>query len=148
LYRYPFRQLAWATLAANISGMATHFMELAFEIFNEKKSRQGVLLMDMDKVKNVFYIHLQQFTKARSTFYDALNLSWEKNSMYLGIDHASLMAVNTTAYLLSETAKHAVNSLYPYCGLKAADSSSTINRVWRDIHTAGQHTLLVFGDDK
>lgn len=148
LYRYPFRQLAWATLAANIGGMAMHFMELSFAIFNEKKSRQGVLLMEMDKVKNAFYIHLHQFMKARSAFYDTLNQSWATFAANENTDQAELLAVNTTSYLLAEAARHAVDSLYPYCGLLAADTSSTINRVWRDIHTAGQHALLVFGDDR
>jgi hypothetical protein len=38
--------------------------------------------------------------------------------------------------------RHAVDTLYPYCGLVAASADSDINRVWRDFHTASQHALL------
>ncbi len=148
LYQYPFMQLAWATLAINISGMALHFIELAEKIFDEKKNRQGVLLKDLDVVKNAFYIHLQQLNSARAAFYDDLNQSWEMCVNNGRIDKATCMAVNTTAHLLSETAKRTVDSLYPYCGLAAANPGTQLNRVWRDIHTAGQHSLLVFGSDK
>ncbi|MGZ3874486.1 MAG: acyl-CoA dehydrogenase, partial [Mucilaginibacter sp.] len=36
LYRYPFLQLAEATIAVNLSGMAIHFMDLCEDIFREK----------------------------------------------------------------------------------------------------------------
>jgi hypothetical protein len=39
--------------------------------------------------------------------------------------------------------RHAVDALYPYCGLVAASADSAINRVWRDFHTASQHALLM-----
>jgi hypothetical protein len=39
--------------------------------------------------------------------------------------------------------RHAVDTLYPYCGLYAARVDSPINRVWRDFHTASQHALLM-----
>jgi hypothetical protein len=29
------------------------------------------------------------------------------------------------------------------CGLRAADEASDIGRVWRDLHTATQHALLL-----
>jgi alkylation response protein AidB-like acyl-CoA dehydrogenase len=39
LYKYPFLQLAYATLAVNLSGMAIHFTDLCEAIFAEKKAR-------------------------------------------------------------------------------------------------------------
>jgi hypothetical protein len=39
-------------------------------------------------------------------------------------------------------ARRAVGDIYPYCGLRAAQVDSDINRVWRDFHTAGQHALF------
>src|SRR5437879_1901612 len=36
LYQYPFLQLAEATLAVNLSGIAIHFMDLCEDVFNEK----------------------------------------------------------------------------------------------------------------
>jgi hypothetical protein len=38
--------------------------------------------------------------------------------------------------------REVVAAIYPLCGLRAVDLGSEINRVWRNIHTAGQHALL------
>jgi hypothetical protein len=42
-------------------------------------------------------------------------------------------------------ARNAVDDLYPYCGMTAAEQESDINRVWRDFHTASLHTIFTFG---
>jgi len=44
---------------------------------------------------------------------------------------------------LAAAARNAVDSVYPYCGLRAAQQDADINRVWRDFHTATQHGLLL-----
>jgi len=44
---------------------------------------------------------------------------------------------------LAATSRRLVDELYPYCGLIAAKKSSELNRVWRDFHTASQHSLLI-----
>jgi hypothetical protein len=43
---------------------------------------------------------------------------------------------------LVTAARRAVGGIYPYCGLRAAQEDSDINRAWRDFHTASQHALF------
>ena len=43
---------------------------------------------------------------------------------------------------LVAAARRAVGGIYPYCGLRAAQEDSDINRAWRDFHTASQHALF------
>jgi hypothetical protein len=76
---------------------------------------------------------------ARALFYTAVDASWAnyKNEELLG-------AISTTSRLLAKTARECVDALYPYCGLTAAAPDTEINRVWRDLHTASQHSLLTF----
>ena len=52
-------------------------------------------------------------------------------------------AVQASSLALVAVSRAAVDELYPYCGLYAAHEDSTINRVWRDFHTASQHSLLL-----
>lgn len=54
-----------------------------------------------------------------------------------------MQAVQTSSLDLVAACRAAVDGLYPYCGLYAAREDSTINRVWRDFHTASQHALLL-----
>ncbi|MBV8389547.1 MAG: acyl-CoA dehydrogenase [Mucilaginibacter sp.] len=138
LYRYPFLQLAEATLAANISGISIHFMDLCAEIFKEKLSedkysdaQKGILKENLTRLHDELEI-------ARLEFYIAIDRSWNDGN------EKTLQAVSLTSRKLAKTARECVDQLYPYCGLQAANPDSEINRAWRDIHTASQHSLLTF----
>lgn len=142
LYQYPFLQLAEATIAANLSGMAIHFIDCCKEIFAEKpkledrhKSLINSLLSEQENRLNL----------NRDLFYQAVNKSWNK-MITASIDELSLTEVSNTSKQLAKTARECVDTLYPYCGLVAAARASEINQVWRDLHTASQHSLLTFAD--
>jgi len=89
--------------------------------------------------------YTQRINDARSKFYYAVALSWQASVNSKQIKDAILYKVSFGAFDLAKRAREAVDALYPYCGLVAADKNSEINRVWRDLHTASQHHLLVFG---
>jgi hypothetical protein len=82
---------------------------------------------------------------SRNLFYQAVNKSWEKMTSK-GLHELSLAGVSNTSKQLAKTARECVDTLYPYCGLVAAARPSEINQVWRDLHTASQHSLLTFAD--
>ena len=143
LYQYPFLQLAEVTLAVNSSGMALRFLELAEEILsrrikNEQLSsyQRNALLQTLKSVK-------ERFAGVRHEFYEALEGSWF--SYQEGkLDSAVLTKVSQTSRQLAQVARVCVDDLYPFCGLIAANPDALINRFWRDIHTASQHSLLTF----
>jgi alkylation response protein AidB-like acyl-CoA dehydrogenase len=138
LYQYPFLQLAEATLAANISGIAIHFIDLCAEVFKERLNKEKY----SDAQKNILTETLTRLHDkleiARSEFYKAVDHSWN------GDNEKALEAVSSTSRKLAKTARECVDQLYPYCGLQAANPESEINKTWRDIHTASQHSLLTF----
>jgi alkylation response protein AidB-like acyl-CoA dehydrogenase len=142
LYQYPFLQLAEATLAANISGIAIHFMDCCEGIFKDKLTQEKY----SDAQKNVLTEILKQLTDdletTRRTFYMAVDHSWEV--LQSGNNQQALQDVSSTSRKLAKTARECVDQLYPYCGLQAANPESEINKTWRDIHTASQHSLLTF----
>ncbi|MEJ0030208.1 MAG: hypothetical protein WDO15_07490 [Bacteroidota bacterium] len=47
-----------------------------------------------------------------------------------------------TSHALVKASRDIVNEIYPSLGLSAADKSTEINRVWRNFHTAAQHSLF------
>jgi hypothetical protein len=71
--------------------------------------------------------------------FKAVDVSWGK---FTNSSTGELLAVSKTSRHLAITSRESVDELYPYCGLIAAATDTEINRVWRDIHTAGQHALL------
>jgi hypothetical protein len=73
----------------------------------------------------------------RTEFYKTLDHSWERQTDFDGVSRCSRELVTEV--------RRIVDKLYPYGGLGAARPDMEINRVWRDLHTASQHNLLVFG---
>lgn len=135
LYRYPFDALAYVTLAANMAGMASHFLALAQQCMARRRPTAGALPM------------LQQqsaaLAAARTGFYAMLDESWRQVAAGALLDAEQRESVRHSALALSTAARRAVDELYPYCGLQAAREDSVLNRVWRDLHTASQHPLLL-----
>jgi alkylation response protein AidB-like acyl-CoA dehydrogenase len=138
LYHYPFLQLAEITLAANLSGMAIHFIDEATALVPFKRAAEQTILQQA----------IQQATmamqEARQSFYAAIDSSWQQLEDHKSITQSTLQEVSDAARKLAVQSRRLTDELYPYCGLAAAAKDSTINRIWRDLHTASQHSLLVF----
>lgn len=144
LYQYPFLQLAEATLAANISGMAIHFLDLCKGIFAEKQEQEKLSISQKDLLKGLLVEQENKLHEVRNSFYGAVDSSWIKLIENGTADSDIVEAVSKTSRKLAKTARECVDLLYPYCGLIAANTGSEINQVWRDLHTASQHSLLTF----
>ncbi|WP_345953938.1 acyl-CoA dehydrogenase [Mucilaginibacter sp. PAMB04168] len=144
LYRYPFMQLAEATLAANIAGVAMHFVDLCGPIF-ERKIEESRRMSDENRVTLMKTLHniKESLQGIRNQFYEAVDASWQAGlNNHLTSEY--LKPVSTTSRLLARIAREGVDELYPFCGLQAASPDTEINQVWRDLHTASQHALLTF----
>ena len=141
LYRFPFLSLAYVTLAANAAGMAGHFLELAAPcIARRRQPITGIPLMEAPGVAERVQVAQAGFQAARATFYRLLDEAWELVLAGRAPDAAPLHAASLDWVAVS---RKAVDELYPFCGLYAASGDTEINRVWRDFHTATQHTLLL-----
>jgi alkylation response protein AidB-like acyl-CoA dehydrogenase len=144
LYQYPFLQLAEATLAANISGMAIHFLDLCKDIFAEKQKLEKLSPQQKSLLKEFLAKQENKLDTTRKAFYLAVDQSWLALKPGGSADTKTMEAVSKTSRILAKTARQCVDELYPYCGLIAANTGSEINQVWRDLHTASQHSLLTF----
>lgn len=143
-YHYPFLQLAEATLVANISGMTLHFLDLCTTLFSQK-TQNGIPLAQHQNIAKIYDEVKTQFLTLREQLFTAVARSWNECAAGNCVGGNALKDVSTASHALARAARIIVNELYPYCGLSAADKSSEINRCWRDIMTASQHSLLVFG---
>jgi indole-3-acetate monooxygenase len=146
LYRYPFMQLAEATLAANMSGMAVHFADLCAEHFESKPLRGRFIAEQKEHVSLVLKNLTDKLEHARNDFYNAVDASWQAVDQNMDSTH-QLKSVSLNSRILATTARLLVDELYPYCGLIAANPDTEINQVWRDLHTASQHSLFTFSSD-
>jgi indole-3-acetate monooxygenase len=140
IYNYPFLQFAETTLAVNLSGMAFRFIDLCEEICKsitkhpERYARFSSLIL-----KNK-----TRLIETRNMFYQTAAASWEKLQTEHVLAKEMCNAISTHSQQMVRDSRDCVNDLYPHCGMLAADPEREINRVWRNLHTAGQHALFSF----
>ena len=142
VYQYPFYQLAEVTLAVNFSGMAQQFIDVCGEIFS-RRSHAGKTT-PWDQHADAVRMLLQ----TRTDFYDAVVASWSYCSRMTPIPDVVLREVSNTSRALYKTSLTLVSKLYPFAGMAAADPRTEINRVWRNLFTASQHTLFAHGPER
>ncbi|HEY4109150.1 acyl-CoA dehydrogenase [Puia sp.] len=143
LYRYPFLTLAEVTLAANLSGMGLHFLDCCAEIFALRAKSGRVSPGAAAEMERLLAAARSDMGAMRGEFYRALDRSWA--ALEKGTDAPGLYGIaGSISHELVAKVREWVGRLYPYAGLGAARVDTAINRVWRDLNTAGQHPLLVF----
>ena len=136
IFQYPFLQLAETTLAVNLSGMACRFFDLCAEIFSKRENSSTGVYFQMLRDNRSF------LDEVRSAFYSKTDEAWEMLVSNSFIPEATLNEISNLSQGLVSRSRDLVNDLYPYCGLEAANMKNEINRVWRNFHTAGQHSLF------
>ena len=129
VYRYPFLQFAEATLAVNTLGMAQHFVACA-------GAMGAAVTPEMAAAASA------EIGKNKVLFYEALEASWDELVNKDLPSPETLEAVSDHSRNLVRSSREQAVKLYPHVGLVAADCSSEINRIWRDLFTASQHSLL------
>lgn len=145
VYHFPFLQFAEATLAVNYSGMALRFLDLCRELFEAKVNRPPAInLPTLPSLMSLLHEAVIELQQARNLFYTTIENSWQAMVSEQQVSDELLVAISHTSRRLATIARQQVDGLYPFCGIAAADPSTDINRVWRDLHTASQHSLLVF----
>jgi len=154
LYRIPFGPLAEATIAANLSGMALHFMEEADLLLKQKKSNSIKAVQVPDWVfaaESLLIDYGDRWLKARTQLWNAVEALECFVKGHMSVAALSLTtayqrkseAVSGAAQLQAALCREIVNGLYPYTGLTGASMNSQIGKVWRDFQTGSQHALFI-----
>jgi len=142
IYQYPFLQFAEATLAVNFSGMAMRFLDLCESLFASIEKNKYRDETSMKILANKLLNSKLALNECRENVYTSINESWKALQQDKNIHTSLLQQVSTSCRELALKSRKLVEDMYPFCGLAAADPSTEINRVWRNMHTATQHSLL------
>lgn len=143
LYLYPFKSLADITLSANLSGIAIHFIDICRDVFAQKIKRSGTPISNKTLI-DTLSICTTTLENKRNEFYTLVDSSWDILLKKNSLTSIEIKNITQISHELAQTSRECVDRLYPYCGLAAAQTSSELNRAWRDLHTASQHSLLTF----
>ncbi len=143
IYQYPFLQFAESNLAVNISGMAIHFLDLFEAIMEERNSDVNYTNQQLLSLSLKHDTAKTQLNEARQLFYKTMQRSWNEGKGSKDFSAETLKDVSIVSRELAATSRRMVDEMFPYCGLIAAEKDTEINRVWRNLHTASLHPLLL-----
>ncbi len=144
IYRYPFLQLAEATLAVNILGITQHLQELIKESFWRRNEFRKYDQKQLKYFKKLEKKCSERLESHRKKFYRSVEESWGELEKKGKISKKSLKSVSLASRKLTQVCREVNSRLYPFAGLEAAKTHTELNRVWRDFNTVSQHALLIF----
>ncbi|MEH6308587.1 acyl-CoA dehydrogenase [Olivibacter sp. CPCC 100613] len=142
IFRYPFQQFAEVTLCVNSLGMTMRFLDLCNQIFDE---RYKCTATDFRELLPCRYLSnaKREMEHLQYHLYNLVETSWGQLNDTNSINPFILKEISVSSRQLVQKAQQWISLLYPYCGMKAAKPSEEINRVWRNLFTASQHSLLI-----
>lgn len=144
LYRYPFGQFAETSFAAVTVGIGRHFIEEAkILLARNRTSWEAGLQGRCSAVERVIRDAETLFTRQVERFYREVELSWKKHQGGQNLQDEELKLISSTCKHTAQAALKCADSIFPYLGIGAVMETAPINRIWRDLHTACQHSMLV-----
>lgn len=144
IYRFPFKQFAETTLAVNTLGMTLRFLELCNEILTKKQTTINNQTQISTHTHKVLLLNAErELFELKKSFYAEVNKSWLQLEATNFIEEDLLEIISITSRKLVKNSLKWVSQLYPYCGMSAAKPREEINRVWRNIFTASQHSIFL-----
>jgi|HigsolmetaAR203D_1030402.scaffolds.fasta_scaffold00122_19 alkylation response protein AidB-like acyl-CoA dehydrogenase len=143
IYRFPFVQFAEVCFAPVALGIGRHFLEEAGEIIRTRYATNSLITSEQrDFVEGLLESCGHVLLRHKDRFYGVLERTWEKftsTGLLAGEELAGLSRVCKEA---AKAAQSIASELYPHLGMEALMEHAAINRIWRDLHTACQHSAL------
>lgn len=134
LYRLPFEVFAKVCVHSVMMGCFSHLLECAGEILRSEQSadRRKALSKVIESASRKFDTH-------RSAYYSSLNSVWSQVSENNKLDPAMSSDFQKKAADHSSIIREQAYRLFQQLGMTATKQSQEVNKVWRDLTTAGQH---------
>ncbi|MUV37001.1 Indole-3-acetate monooxygenase [Lentibacillus sp. JNUCC-1] len=149
VHTYPFMMFSEASFAAVSLGIGRHFLEEVEAILERNKAawqkgsghRYTFLKGKLDDEKG-------RWKRANEAFHEAVRSSWEKHVKGEELSETLQKGFSVTAKRGAATAVYCANNLFRYIGMQAVMEGNALNQIWRDLHTAAQHTFLTPRDSE
>ncbi|MBT2583229.1 acyl-CoA dehydrogenase family protein [Planococcus sp. ISL-109] len=143
VHSFPFMPFSVASFAAVCLGISDHFFEEAKSLAEDNRNnwsagesdRYHFVLVQVEEQE-------QKVAEALEDFHQKGDSVWSDHVAGKEIAEADLQEYMETSKRAASMVIQAADSLIRLFGMEAVMETSTINRVWRDLHTAGQHAFL------
>jgi alkylation response protein AidB-like acyl-CoA dehydrogenase len=82
---------------------------------------------------------------ARASLYQATDDAWRRGAARAPFDERTRAAIRLASVMAAKLAAQAVDLVHDAAGMNAVQTSGSIQRCWRDVHTITQHVILSTG---
>ena len=144
LYDYPFILFAQASFAAVSMGICRHLLDEAKTLADRQKNA-----WNLGKTGRYEFV-LDHIMEAESElhasinlFYQTIDRSWEQHLQRKAFEQEDIQNIGMICKQTARTALKYGQNIFPYLGINAVFEHEPVNRIWRDLQTVCQHTLLV-----
>ncbi|MGE7948643.1 acyl-CoA dehydrogenase [Lysinibacillus sp. NPDC093688] len=141
VHSFPFGAFAEASFLSVCLGITENFLEEASILVKQRKhdpsrtERLGAIqFLLMQKQKN--------FRQLEEKFHSKLNEYWQKHKEGHELTEEELHLFSQMGKDIAASCVDIANSLIRRLGMDAIMETSSINRIWRNLYTAAQHSFL------
>lgn len=144
IYEYPFAAFAAVSFAAVTLGIGRHFLDEAEQLLEQNR-----ISWDESKPGRTAFMDVLisegrcAYMEANRSYRFHVERSWqelmEQGAVSEELANECILQSKSAAQAMRQMA----DSILPYLGMGAIMQHSTINQIWRDLHTACQHSSLI-----
>ncbi len=144
IFTYPFVSFAETSFAAVAMGIAHHFLDEARTLSERNKEAwESALAHRYTFVAKKIDQAERRLLQVIERFYDVVESSWNKHLSQRQLDEQDQSQIREVSRNVAHVALESGQSVFPYLGIQAIMEDAPVNRAWRDLQTACQHTMLV-----
>ncbi|MDP2327060.1 MAG: acyl-CoA dehydrogenase family protein [Dehalococcoidia bacterium] len=135
--------LVFMNHGAQALGLARAALATAREVFTTKRGWGGVPLQEVGRVQETFAIAQARFDAAKTYYYASAEALWADVQSSGGEGDVTLRAkVRLAASHAATESLGVVDLLHRACATSAIQRTNPLDRIFRDIHTAGAHVMI------
>jgi len=143
VHSFPFLPFSEASFTAVCLGIGQDFIKEAREsAFHRKNSWVNQSKERYDFVTNKIEEQAESFQNKEEEFYNHIEELWHKHKKKEELTQQEMLEFTKLCKDCVNSLIDGTNSLIRYFGMTAVKESSALNRIWRNLYTAGQHSFL------
>jgi alkylation response protein AidB-like acyl-CoA dehydrogenase len=144
IFRYPFMPFAQTSFASVSLGICRHFSEEARAFAAEKQEEWGRSRpLRMEGLLRALEEQETSLEALAGQFYETVERTWALFVDAGRLTEQQQQEVGRISQRLAQSTLAYAHTIFPLLGMAVLMEDNAINRIWRDLHTVTQHSVLV-----
>lgn len=143
VFRYPFGAFAKTSFGAVALGIGSHFLDAAKSHAEAVQAAGSRNPERLTALQSKIQASEEALLAARTAFYEVVDKTWVDFVASGEMSEQDEQRIADASQRAARAAKEGANSVFPLLGMTALMEDQPLNRIWRDLQVATQHSALV-----